>query len=123
VLVACGLPAALNLELQWQAHRELSCGTAVHKQKGIHIAAVMLPCIILRSQATFERGLTFNEFLRVVMGEPPKQVRLKDVALTVSSILGAGGAGGLLAKMKAKQQVQATPAAASSAIEEQVSIV
>jgi hypothetical protein len=82
------------------------------------------PHLCLFLQATFERGLTFNEFLRVVMGEPPKQVRLKDVALTVSSILGAGGAGGLLAKMKAKQQqVQATPAAASSAIEEQMSIV
>jgi hypothetical protein len=72
-------------------------------------------------QATYERGLTFNEFLRVVMGEPPKQVRLKDIALTVSSILGAGGAGGLLAKLKAKQQAPATSAAPSVAVEEQES--
>jgi hypothetical protein len=87
----------------------------------MHVHAFMLLrcCRLFARQATFERGLTFNEFLRVVMSEPPKQVRLKDVALTVSSILGAGGAGGLLAKLKAKQQGQTAAAAPAVTLEEQ----
>lgn len=72
-------------------------------------------------QATFERGLTFSEFLAVVMAEPPKQVRLKDVALTVSSILGAGGAGGLLSKLKEKQKAPTTSSEAPATLEEQAS--
>jgi hypothetical protein len=71
------------------------------------------------AQATFERGLTFSEFLAVVMAEPPKQVRLKDVAQAVSSILGAGGAGGLLAKLKAKQRAPIEAVVPSVKLQEQ----
>lgn len=55
-------------------------------------------------QASYDRGLKFSEFVQIVMTEPPKSLKLKDVVSSVAAMLGAGGgAGGLLAKLNAKQ--------------------
>lgn len=70
------------------------------------LAELALSCPPTATQATYERGLTFDEFVAIVMTEPSKALKLKDVVSSVAALLGSvvgGGAGGLLASLKSKQ--------------------
>lgn len=63
---------------------------------------MLLPSVLLCAlQARFERGLTFAEFVTIIMTEPPKAIKLKDV-VTRATLMGKGLPG---MKGKLKQAV------------------
>ena len=70
-------------------------------------------------QGKYTRGLTFSEFVSVVMEEPPKGVRgFKELAGTVRLMMGtAGGAAAALSKGLVGRLKAATAAAAAEAEE------
>eukprot|EP00879_Flechtneria_rotunda_P023400 GHRR01024752.1.p1 GENE.GHRR01024752.1~~GHRR01024752.1.p1 ORF type:complete len:705 (+),score=359.40 GHRR01024752.1:417-2531(+) len=68
-------------------------------------------------QTSFDRGITFDEFVNIIMAEPPKSLRFKDVVNSMTALLGslgtAGKAGGSLSRVSKGKPQQAADAAAA----------
>lgn len=98
-------------------HSAPAAGDFVHnrtqpsKESCVIHASTSLLAFTSVAQARFGRGLTFSEFVGIVMREPPRAIRLKDV-VTFATLLGSKG-GGMLGALKAKLTQPETAAAAA----------
>jgi hypothetical protein len=112
---AAGQPARPTTSLAAQLEVRTCCcvrGLCVHQAQAL---TLQTPCSPLNpTQARYERGLTFGEFVAVVMAEPPKAtIKLKDVAALAGALLGGGGGsnGGRRGKQQQPAPVVAPDAA------------